>query len=60
METSGVYFAQISNRVKGSTMSQENEVEQDENGMTDALSAVAIILIPVISIIYWLSGMPTS
>ena len=41
-------------------MSQENEVEQDENGMTDALSAVAIILIPVISIIYWLSGMPTS
>lgn len=41
-------------------MSQENQIEQEENGMVDALSAVAIILVPVIAIIYWLSGMPTS
>lgn len=40
-------------------MSDENQ-DYDEDAMTDAVSAIVLVLIPVITIIYWLSGMPTS
>jgi hypothetical protein len=39
----------------------ENQQETDNNsngdGFVDAMSAVAIVLFPVVAIIYWLSGM---
>ncbi len=31
--------------------------ERSEDGFVDAMAAVAAVLIPVIAIIYWLSGM---
>lgn len=42
-------------------MSEENNVENaNEDSFADALSAVLIIVIPVVAVIYWLSGLPTS
>ncbi len=32
--------------------------EANEDAMADVLSALACVLIPVITIVYWLSGMP--
>ncbi len=40
-------------------MSVENQ-QQDEEGVTDAMAAVAVVVIPVIAVVYWLSGLPTS
>ena len=37
-----------------------SEEKTNEDGFADALSAVLIVVIPVIAVIYWLSGMPTS
>ncbi len=34
--------------------------ENNEDSTADALAAIACVVIPVISIIYWLSGLPTS
>ncbi len=36
---------------------QTTENNPSEDGFVDAISAVAIVLIPVVTIIYWLSGM---
>ncbi len=40
-------------------MREENQ-QQDEDGLTDAMAAVAVVVIPVIAVVYWLSGLPTS
>ena len=37
---------------------QEDSAATNEDAVVDAVAAVFIILIPVIAIIYWLSGMP--
>lgn len=46
------------------TMSEEinsSAVQTDATGdATDAISAVAIVVIPVVGIVYWLSGLPVS
>lgn len=39
-------------------MSEDNQ--QNEDAFADALSAVLVVVIPVVGIIYWLSGLPTS
>jgi hypothetical protein len=36
---------------------QTTDNDSDDNGFVDAMSAVAIVLFPVVTIIYWLSGM---
>ena len=38
-----------------------NQIDTQESGdgMADALSAVAVIIIPVVGVVYWLSGMPS-
>jgi hypothetical protein len=41
-------------------MSDESTQPENEDGLADAFAAVAIVVIPVLAIIYWLSGMPTS
>lgn len=44
-------------------MSDENTGNQgagNEDSVADAVSAVVLVLIPVVTIIYWLSGLPTS
>jgi len=45
-------------------MSDESTEElaktENEDGFADALSAVAIVVLPVMAIVYWLSGMSTS
>ena len=41
-------------------MSEENNEAVNEDGTTDAVSTVLIILIPVMAVIYWLSSMPSS
>lgn len=33
---------------------------ENEDGFADALSAVLIIVIPAMGVVYWLSGLPTS
>ena len=40
-------------------MSEENH-DYDEDAFTDAVSAVLIVVIPVITVVYWLSTLPTS
>ena len=40
-------------------MSEENQ-QQDVDGVTDSMAAVAVVVIPVIAVVYWLSGLPTS
>ena len=34
--------------------------EPDNDSLVDMLSAIALVLIPVIGIVFWLSGLPTS
>lgn len=46
--------------IRAVPMSDDTTGEADENSVVDAISAVAVILIPVVGIIYWLSGLPTS
>lgn len=41
-------------------MSNETENNQNEDAFADALSAVLVVVIPVVTIIFWLSGLPTS
>jgi hypothetical protein len=41
-------------------MSEENQEAGNEDSFADAISAVAVVVIPVIVIVYWLSGLPTS
>ena len=36
---------------------QINEVDSNEDGMVDAVAAVALIAIAVSTVVYWLSGM---
>ena len=37
-----------------------DESTKSENGFGDAFAAVALVVLPVVAIVYWLSGMPTS
>jgi len=39
--------------------SQEQE-SPNEDGFVDVISVVLIIVIPVIAVVYWLSGLPSS
>lgn len=41
-------------------MSDETENNKNEDGFADALSAVLVVVLPVVAIIFWLSGLPTS
>jgi hypothetical protein len=41
-------------------MSDESTKTENEDGFADALSAVAIVVLPAMAIVYWLSGMPSS
>ncbi|MEK9871945.1 MAG: hypothetical protein ACPGPD_04875 [Pseudomonadales bacterium] len=41
-------------------MSEENQDQVNEDSFADAISAVAVVVIPVVAIVYWLSGLPTS
>ena len=41
-------------------MSDETQDSGNEDGFADAISAVAIVVLPVMAIVYWLSGLPTS
>lgn len=39
-----------------------DEIQDDgnnEDGLADAVSAVLVVVIPVIAVVYWLSGMPS-
>ena len=38
----------------------DEERKANGDAMVDAISAVLIVVIPVVGIIYWLSGLPTS
>ena len=44
----------------GGFMSEENQDQVNEDSFADAFSAVAVVVIPVVAIVYWLSGLPTS
>jgi hypothetical protein len=41
-------------------MSEENENNRDEDGFTDTITAILVVVIPVVAVIYWLSGLPNS
>ena len=43
-------------------MSEENSAPEadNEDSAADAISAVAMIVIPWVAVIYWLSGLPVS
>jgi hypothetical protein len=41
-------------------MTDESTKGENENGFSDAFAAVALVVLPVVAILYWLSGMPTS
>jgi hypothetical protein len=41
-------------------MSEEMQENGNEDGVADAVSAVLIVVIPVLAVIYWLSGLPSS
>lgn len=43
-------------------MSDESQEEPstNEDGFVDVLSVVLIIVIPVVAVVYWLSGLPSS
>ena len=40
-------------------MSEENH-QQEKDGAVDAMAATAIVVIPVVAVVYWLSGLPAS
>ncbi len=31
--------------------------DSDDNGLVDAIAAIALVIIPVLAIIFWLSGL---
>ena len=41
-------------------MTDESTKPENENGFPDAFAAVVLVVLPVVAILYWLSGMPTS
>ena len=41
-------------------MNKKEGLDKNPDSVADSISAVLIILIPVVAIIYWLSGLPTS
>jgi len=41
-------------------MTDESTKPENGNGFSDAFAAVALVVLPVVAILYWLSGMPTS
>ena len=41
-------------------MTDESTKPENKNGFGDAFAAVALVVLPVVAIVYWLSGMPTS
>ena len=54
-----VYSAALfSGKPRLSTMSDQNDTKHSD-GMNDAIAATAIIAIVVITVAYWLSGMPS-
>ena len=40
--------------------SSTDSLEESQNGATDSLVAVLAVIIPVLAIIFWLSGLPVS
>ena len=34
--------------------------DSNEDALVDVLSAITLVLIPVVAIVFWLSGLPTS
>ena len=45
---------------KENEMNEKEGLDKNPDSVADSISAVLIILIPVVAIIYWLSGLPTS
>jgi len=45
---------------KENEMDGKEGLEKNSDSVADSISAILIILIPVVAIIYWLSGLPTS
>ena len=41
-------------------MNDKSDNSENEDAFADAFSAVVIVALPVLAIIYWLSGLPTS
>ena len=41
-------------------MSDETNDNRNENAFSDAVAAILVVVIPVIAVIYWLSGLPVS
>ena len=40
-------------------MSEEKQ-RPEEDALADSVAAVVIVIIPVVAVVYWLSGLPTS
>ncbi len=36
------------------------ENNQNEDAFVDAISAVLVVVLPVVAVVFWLSGLPTS
>lgn len=41
-------------------MTDENNTQANEDSFADAMAAILVVVIPVIAVVYWLSGLPTS
>ena len=41
-------------------MGDESAKPENDDSFADATAAVVVVVIPVLAIVYWLSGMPTS
>ncbi len=38
----------------------EEDQHHEEDAIADSTAAIALVIIPVVAVIYWLSGLPTS
>lgn len=41
-------------------MSDDSTKPENDDSFSDATAAVAVVVIPVLAVVYWLLGMPTS
>ena len=55
---SGIIRGLYSKRNYGVSMTEQDRVEKDKDGMADAVAATAIIALVVLITSYWLAGMP--
>ena len=39
---------------------REKKQHDEEDAVADSVAAIALVIIPVVAVIYWLSGLPTS